>query len=308
MHPKPGELLVNDDVLSCGPLPPFRSLEQWTGLREAYWDSVAPSDSPQPLMFNGDFLENALAIRDADSIVVWLGIGAAEQLLLAWVVQLLKFNGSRARVSVVQFARVGETSMDVWGLGLLNPERIKHHPPIEQLSAETISELERCWAAVTSPDPAGLLAVLSQTPARLPHFRSSLQRLVHRYPDYRTGLGRWEFELLRSTKEKGPKVARVIGHTIGNNFDADLVGDDYLFSRLRRLGDSDLAHPLVTLSGDPSSMRESAVSLTDTGESVLAGRANAIKLNGIDDWVLGVHLDSKQSMVWYQKDGTLVAR
>ena len=29
MHPQPGELLVNEDVLSCGPLPPFRSIEEW---------------------------------------------------------------------------------------------------------------------------------------------------------------------------------------------------------------------------------------------------------------------------------------
>jgi hypothetical protein len=214
----------------------------------------------------------------------------------------------RAQVSVVQFTRVGQSNMDVWGLGLLNVERMKHHPPIEQLPAETISELERYWAAVTAPDPTELLSVLAETPARLPHCRSSLQQLVHRYPDHQTGLGRWEFELLRYTKEKGPGVARIIGHTMGHNFDADLVGDAYLFSRLRRLGDSDLAHPLVTLSGDPTDMRECKVTLTDAGESVLAGRANAIELYGIDDWVLGVHLDSRHGTVWYRKDGTVVAR
>ena len=38
-----------------------------------------------------------------------------------------------------------------------------------------------------------------------------------------------------------------------------------------------------------------------------SARANAIKLNGIDDWVLGVHLDSKQGTVWHRKDGALVA-
>jgi hypothetical protein len=196
--------------------------------------------------------------------------------------------------------------MDVWGLGLLNPEQIEHHPPIERLCAETISELEHCWTAVTSSDPAKLLSVLSAAPTRLLHCQSSLKQLVHRYPDHRTGLGRWDYELLKYTKEKGPRVTRVIGHTMGYNFDADLVGDAYLFSRLRRLGDSDLAHPLVTLSGDPTSMRECAVALTDAGESVLGGRANAIELNGIDDWVLGVHLDSQHGTVWYRKDGTLV--
>ena len=47
---------------------------------------------------------------------------------------------------------------------------------------------------------------------------------------------------------------------------------------------------------------------TDAGESVLAGHANAVELNGIDDWVLGVHLDSENGSVWYRKDGALVPR
>src|SRR6266581_2745178 len=81
-------------------------------------------------------------LRDTDSIVLWIGVGAAEQLLLAWVVHLLKFSGSRAQVSVVQFTRAGKRNMDVWRLGLLNPDQIEHHPPVEQLSSEAIAELE----------------------------------------------------------------------------------------------------------------------------------------------------------------------
>jgi hypothetical protein len=108
--------------------------------------------------------------------------------------------------------------------------------------------------------------------------------------------------------EKGPRATRIIGHTMGNNFDSDLVGDPYLFSRLRGLASSDLAHPLVTMSGDPYDMRNCEVVLTDAGESVLAAEANAVDLNGIDDWILGVHLDSERGSVWYQKEGTLVTR
>jgi hypothetical protein len=94
---------------------------------------------------------------------------------------------------------------------------------------------------------------------------------------------------------------------VGLNFDADLVGDLVLFARLHQLASPDLAHPLVTLSGDPHDLRNCQVALTEAGESVLAARANAVELNGIDDWVLGVHLDSRHGSVWYHKDGTLVA-
>jgi hypothetical protein len=86
------------------------------------------------------------------------------------------------------------------------------------------------------------------------------------------------------------------------------VGDPYLFSRLRGLASSDLAHPLVTMYGDPYDIRNCEVALTEAGESVLAGRANAVELNGIDDWILGVHLDSGRGSVCYQREGTLVTR
>jgi hypothetical protein len=306
IQPGPGELLANEDVLSCGPLPPFRSIDEWAHLREAFWSEVSPDDSQRP--FNRDLLANTQALRDAlrdaDSIVLWLGVGAAEQLLLAWVAQLLKIVNSRARVQLVQFTR--ERYANAWALGLLNPKQIREHPPAEYLSAGTILELERLWQKITLPDPTGLLSVLSEGSVSLQHSRASLQYLLHRYPHHQTGLGRWESELLRYTKEKGPRVVRVIGHTMGNNFDADMVGDAYLFWRLWRLADSQLAHPLVAMAGDSQDMRSCEVVLTEAGEAVLEGRANAVELNGIDDWVLGVHLDSKRRSVWYHKDGCLV--
>ncbi len=304
MSPQPGELLVNEDVLSCGPLPPFGSLEDWSRLREAYWDSVAKYDEPIP--FNPDLLANAQALRGADSIVLWIGTGAAEQLLLAWMVQLLKLIGSQAQIHVVQFRHRGRDYDAAWGVGLLNPEQIRNHPPAVQVSAQATVDLERLWERVTSTDPADLLSVLSEKTAHLQHSRASLRLVLLRYPDYRTGLGRWDSELLKYTKEKGPRATRIIGHLMGNNFDADMVGDAYLFARLRGLASSDLAHPLVMMSGDPYAMRNCEVTLTDAGESVLAARANAVELNGIDDWILGVHLDSKRGSVWYHKEGTLV--
>jgi hypothetical protein len=109
--------------------------------------------------------------------------------------------------------------------------------------SEFIGVQQDIGEGVTSTDPSGLLSVLSEKTSQLRHSRVSLQRLIHRYPDYKTGLGRWDSELLKHTKEKGPRATRIVGHTMGNNFDSDLVGDPYLFSRLHGLGSSDVAHP-----------------------------------------------------------------
>ena len=82
--------------------------------------------------------------------------------------------------------------------------------------------------------------------------------------------------------------------------------DCYLFSRLRRLADLLLRAPLVALAGDPTSMRGCEATVTENGRAVFDGRENFVKLNGIDDWVLGVHLDSARGKVWYRQDDTLV--
>ena len=53
-------------------------------------------------------------------------------------------------------------------------------------------------------------------------------------------------------------------------------------------------------------MRETEVTLTQTGSAVLECSVNAVTLNGIDDWVGGIHLNSATGDVWFQREGVLV--
>jgi hypothetical protein len=306
LHPEPDTVLVNRDVLSCGPLPTFESAEQWTRLRGGYWNSVGWDGAP-PSAFNGEFLHTISSIDESDSLVFWIGTGVAEQLMLVWSMHLLRVVRSRAKVRVVQFTRL-KNRMDVWGLGLLNPDQLARHPSIEPLSSDAIQALQPFWAAVTSPDPTELLSLLAGASTHWPHLRASLNTLLLRYLDHETGLGRWDREILQRVLENGPSVTRAIGHALAYNLDSELIGDGYLFSRLRGLAAPNVAHPLVSLSGDPYNMRDCQAALTATGEQVLAGRANAIELNGIDDWILGVHLDSRHGRVWGRKEGATHGR
>jgi hypothetical protein len=308
LRPKRGELLVNEDVLSCGPLVPMSTDDEWARMRERYWTSIplgveVPEDNG-PCM-SWDLFENASALRDANAIVFWIGLGVADQLFLAWAVQWLRHLGSRAQLNVIQFVNVGSRNMSAWSLGLLHPDMFKQHPPSNELSPQAIDELEWCWTKMMSSAPEGLLSVLSGTSTHSKHFRNAARQLIERFPDHKTGLGRFDLELLKQASSH-QRVVRVIGNTLAENFDADMVGDAYLFSRLLQLGNSALAHPLVKISGNPTTMRNCEVSLSEAGERVLAGHANAVELNGINDWVLGVHLDSKLDNVWYRRDGALM--
>jgi hypothetical protein len=303
-----GTLLVNQDLLSCGPLPTLGSLEEWTRVREQYLRSIYPDWPDFSFASESDLLTNAEVLRDAESIVLWIGTGTAEQLLLAWTVQVLRtVDVAPSRLRVIQFSREPTRDYEIVGLGVLNPDQFRAHPPAAALTKIDIAEIDAAWGAVTATDPEALLAFLGGKESTLPFLRRSLTSLLFRFPDSKTGLNCWERELLRYVREKGPIVARVIGHTMAHDMEQpDWVGDAYLFARLRRLADSKLAHPFLSLTGPEISMRGSKVTLTDTGAQALDGDANFVDLNGIDDWIGGVHLESGKGNMWFCEDNTLV--
>lgn len=310
MRPGPGEILVHLDVLTLGPLPAFESVSQWRQARLEFWKSMDSTAEFEPDSFEHDLLVRHDALRNAARINLWVGKSAADQLFLAWMVQLLKYlDVDFERIAIIQFDRMPERDMDIWGLGLLNPEQIRRRPAPTKPSNAAFSELDRAWRAATSPNPAEFLGYVSgDSPSAMPFLRPGLRTLLARYPDAQTGLGRWEHELLKQVQKHGPRASRVIGYSIGESWDADMVGDLYLFSRLQYLGDTGLHNPLVLLTGNPALMRECQVQLTETGERVLQGQTNHVEINGIDDWILGVHLDFTEGRVWYRNGELLELR
>jgi hypothetical protein len=80
------------------------------------------------------------------------------------------------------------------------------------------------------------------------------------------------------------------------------VGDNWLFWRLQRLADPALPHRTVTLTGQWATRRGIEARLTPEGEQFLKAQLNFVELNGIDDWVGGVHLDSRIGDVWFHQD------
>ncbi len=302
----PDSILASEDFLSCGPLVEFRSLNEWRVLRETYWGNVYDAE----FLFSDskrDLLTNTAALRDAESLMLWIGKGLAEQLFLSWIVQLLRLlSVDLQRLRVIQFERYADRDLEIWGLGILDPTQLVAHPQARQLTTNDLKEIEETWCAVTAARPTDLLALLSKTAQSLPHLRSSLRSMLERFPSRHAGLNSWEMKLLKNTKDRGPRAVRVIAYTLSENYGSDLIGDAWLFDRLRQLARPSLPHPLINLTGNPESLRECEVSLTDAGHTVLAGRGNCVTLNGIDDWIGGVHLDSASGNVWFHDGDSLV--
>jgi hypothetical protein len=130
---------------------------------------------------------------------------------------------------------------------------------------------------------------------------------MYRFPDVETGLSALQMQLLELVAEKGPTAVKVIGYTLARTIDwLDWVGDAQLFAWLKSLGEPSLPQPLISLTGNGANMRETEVHITDIGRSVLAGEVNFVTLNGIDEWLGGIHLDSTADRVWFQRNGVIV--
>lgn len=167
---------------------------------------------------------------------------------------------------------------------------------------------------MTSPQPDELIAYLRAPSARLPFHKRALGALRLRYPDHLSGLNAKELQMLRRVREQAPHTARILGMTIIDNYDAvrlgtegpDVVGDRWIFSRMLRLGHPGLREPALEITGLGVTYGDTKVRLTAFGERILEGKANFVDVNGIDDWVAGVHLRSEGGQVWVHRDGELV--
>jgi hypothetical protein len=306
----PRAMLVQHDPLSVGPLPRLRSLDEWRRVRAAFWNGLyCGSRGPE---YPRDLLLCADKLRKCDAITVWVGGGASDQLLLPWVAHLFTLlDAPVCSMSIVQIDRLSPKGPDVVSLGEVSGENLRTHAHPAPVSPDDIVELKAYWSALTAPLPDELLQSIRQDTTAFPLLRRALRTILDAYPDVRAGLSHWDLELLKHVRSHGPNVASVIFHIISASNRAgypDSLGDLYGFSRLRLMADRRLAAPALVMEGDGSTFGGTDVRLTAAGEAFVEGRKNFVELNGIDEWVAGVHLDSKTGDVWFRDGETLVNR
>jgi hypothetical protein len=306
LRPYRGRRLVGEDDLAYGPAPAMDDLALWRAIREWFLNRVARANGMEFSFDDYDedgLLMNAAWLGDENEIVVWAGTGLPDQLNLAWTVFLCDgYEIDLAKLRVIQFEQ--HKSEAIRSMAELNLETIRDHCPAPRSLTEVeLDELRRAWHVYTSADPADLVNYAAGT-SPLPLLHEAMSTLLLRYPDRRTGLGIIDQSLLRNVKRFGEKPMRLVAEAMIRNESPDQWDHFYVFYRLCRM--AELETPLVTLTGRPQfefaipppqrltlipkMIHEGEVKLTALGEAVLAGEANAVHENGIDDWIGGVHL------------------
>ena len=271
----PGTFQPWRDVLYDGPAPSRVPVEQFRRIRSEYIASGGTFGSV-------DDIERAYQQEDAavvgwdehDAVVLWFEHDLYDQLLLIRLLSMLPPAAGR-KVSLV--------CSDTY-LGPLEPEAFpRQFDRRRPVSPEQIALGTRAWDAFGADTPHPLVGVLESDTSALPYLGAALRRLLEEYPSEGDGLSRSERQILQSI-DSGAQTGNDAFVACARMEEAIFMGDLTFWGIAERLASG--ASPVIAVG---ATMRD-GVGLTEVGRDVLAGRADAIALNGIDRWVGGVHL------------------
>ena len=308
----PGEHFAFREALIDGPTPAGVAGEEWRKLRAHHLSEfyqVDLSKTERELLTQEDKLDS---FPEHDEVILWFEHDLFCQTNLLY---LLKWFADRdlahTKLSLICIDRFPGLP-NFRGLGELN---------VEQMASlfdgrHEVSEREKklageAWQAYCSPEPTTIEKLLAADTSALPFLKPALQLHLERFPFVRNGLGRIQnkgLELIQSGSHKFIDLFPRFGA-------AEPVyglGDSQLWIALRRM--SDAPEPLLRTSNDSGpdrkltseTIHQTAFEITQAGAAVLADEADFIELNGVDQWLGGVHLAGRRDLWrWDDQSGRL---
>jgi hypothetical protein len=300
-----GRILPWRDVLHDGPVPAGLAPAELAAERARFLAAQGWGGEDDILR---DITERDAALAafgDHGEVVLWFEHDLYDQLQL---IQVLDFF-SRRQPLPVSLSMVGASEY----IGPAAPERIAQlFRERSAVTAEQLATGTRAWAAFRSPDPRDVQAVAEGGTANLPHLAPALRRHLQQFPSVRNGLSRSEQQALEAIAAGAATVADAYLASHHQREEPIWMGDATFVSYLLDLGR--LPWPLVAWADgspltpppapdDAGGFISRSVMLTDAGRDVMEGRADRVRLNGLERWLGGVHLSGRHA-AWRWDEGT----
>jgi hypothetical protein len=280
------------DVLSIGKQNLNPSYDEWAIARKAALAEAWNVDVSE--LFEAadpfDLFHNFDAIGDGKPVLLWLDRDLNSHLMAAFICCCFKTNAwNTDRIHAVRYERAGREIYNGM-LAVLNDDELKNRrPKHEVLSPAHVNFYAEIWTKFAGQNLADLISVCVSAEASSLSM-DTLRYVLRRLPSRFNGLNEIEHELLRHAIDHAPDAAKATGYAMGHDETPDMVGDLYLSARLKRFGSCGLKHRLVEIDNPSGSIRECRFRVLPLAHQILSGKANMIELNGLDDWIGGVHL------------------
>jgi len=299
-------VLVTCDVLHDGPAPMVDG-DAWHDVRAQF---LAGTFGEQYERVRSELAAFDRAVTEPgrhEELVLWFEHDLFDQLLLIRTLDVISGSepsgarSTRGTTNDVSLICIGEfPGVDRFiGLGQLNADQLASLLPRRTpVTPQQFTLANQAWRAFRADNPLELQALMRQLgpDAALLFLRGAFHRLLEEYPSTKNGLSRTAQATLRAL-DSGPLDAGALFPATQASEARPYMGDLGHFDLVRTMAAARV--PLVTIAPAPaaSDLRGHTISITDEGRLVLDGRADAVVLNGIDEWRGGVHLTGK-GPVW----------
>jgi hypothetical protein len=302
-----GPVALACDVLHEGPCPPVEG-EAWHEVRARFLAGPGHTAEEIRAGLASDDRTIADACAHGDEIVLWFEHDLFDQLALIRTLDNISRAGdgtAHPRVSLICIDRFPGVERFI-GLGQLTKSQLATLDGTGvPVTGDHYAIASAVWTEFRSPDPRRLQQIPDSS--ALPFLHAALRRFFAEYPSVESGLSRTE-ELALTELAGGPWTAGALFGATQAREARPFMGDSTFFDILKRLASARV--PLVTAEGwDAADPRLAPIAITDAGREVLVGRADHIRLNGIDLWRGGVHLTGTDGSPWRWDSGaeTLVS-
>src|SRR5437660_12025279 len=300
----PGEHLAWREALVCGPAPSGLSGDDFRQVRARHLSDaygVNLQDCEKELREQQEALARFV---DHEEVVLWFEHDPFCQVhlsdLLNWFAQSELAQTKLSFISIDNFPGI----YDFRGLGQLNEAQLASlFPQRREISSAQLILGSKAWQAYSSSDPSEIESLLAEDTAALPFLKSALFKHLARFPSMRNGLGR-DGSLCLDLVADGQTEFKSLFPAFGNREPLYGFGDAQVFLELKRLAKG--PHPLLIMKDHASPMDSgellgTSFRITDH-KAVLNGYEDFVRLNGIDLWLGGVHLQGDEAEWRWDED------
>jgi RNA polymerase sigma factor (sigma-70 family) len=303
----PGTVSTYGDLLYEGPAPQGLDDEAWRDARARFIADSGYATLEEGQQYLKACYDTLAAFPRYEEVVIWLDHRLSDQLILIKVLDWFSRQNPRAvKLSLICVGRYPSLDHFV-GLGELTSNQLASLADTRaQVTPEQFRLAQAAWSAFTSPDPTAIESLLKTDTSALPFLASALRRHLEQFPTPDGGLSRTERQALSVLREHGSLTGSRLFVEVQSMEEQIFMGNLSFYRLMADLASA--RYPLLQISDTPQhSLGE--VAITATGRDVIEGRADHIKLNGIDRRLGGVHLKGEDdAWRWDRESARIVGR
>ncbi|MGL9616563.1 hypothetical protein QRQ56_01055 [Bradyrhizobium sp. U531] len=234
-----------------------------------------------------------------DSIELWADPAANDQLILIWLLDVL-----RPHRNVLSKLVLVQTDIDVTDNRDVNPAQWRL--PKLAVTDDRLRLASRAWNAYRASTPESCFDLLMEDLTALPRLRPALIALLEELPYRRIGLGASEYRMLELVSEGWETPARLVSEVFKERGVFDFRETESIPDRTPVLA----GFPPKTEKPDTAHWErflQSCLTVTDFGKAVLGREVDFSQHNPVNRWWGGTELTPDRLWRWDTCDRCLIA-